>query len=333
MFVASSSNQIKIYDFETFAKRAEFVPKDDARIVAIKLIPNDDRMLVILHTSIICVLTSALKLIRHFDPVKARNKFVQRSPNKAERLNYVSESLGEPADADDVDKLIKAVTRDYQNGLVMDVAVTLNGNSFCVSFADSSLMFCSTSMWDVRRVITFPDFYIKQCDFITSSGEYNPASLLTATSNDELMLISLKDLNSKMLIDMNNSSAFAISPNGLILLNVQRSGEVLVYSLDNCLNGSGDMSGSKTNKCEKTFAESDVKCIKQSNNEWNVELDEIQVKVIVDSTSEAFEQTKGFVGLILSKQLDIETQRQLNQLFNEIKSFVCHETRFDFHFL
>lgn len=284
MFVASSSNQIKIYDFESFSRRAEYSPRDDARIVTIKLIPNDDRVLVILHTSIICVLTSALKLIRHFDPVKARHKFVQRSPQGAERLNYTSEALGKPADTDDVDKLIKTVTRDYQNGLVMDVAVSLNGNSFCVCFADSSLMLCSTSMWDVRRVITFPDFYIKQCDFITTTGEYNPASLLTATSNDELMLISLKDLNSKMLINMNNSSAFAISPNGLILLNVQRSGEVLVYSLDNCLNESGDMSCLGANKGEKTSAEGDVKCIKHSSGkEWNVELDEIQMKVIAGS--------------------------------------------------
>lgn len=283
MFVASSSNQIKIYDYESFAKRAEYTPKDDARIVAIKLIPNDDRMLVILHTNIICVLTSTLKLIRHFDPIKARHKFVQRSPHKSERLNYISEALGEAAGRDDVDKLIKTVTRDYQNGLVMDIAVTHNGNSFCVCFADSSLMFCSTSMWDVRRVITFPDFYIKQCDFITTSGEYNPTSLVTATSNDELMLISLKDLNSKMLIDMNNSSAFAISPNRLILLSVQQSGEILMYNMDDCLNGSGDMGCLDANKGGKTSAKSDVKCTKPSGNEWNFELERIQMKVISDS--------------------------------------------------
>lgn len=323
MFVASSSNQIKIYDFESFAKRAEFTPKDDARIVAIKLIPNDDRMLIILQTNIICVLTSALKLIRHFDPVKARHKFVQRSP--PERLNYISEAhRSAPPDTDDVDKLIKTVTREDQ----IHVTVTLNGNIFCVCFADSSLMLCSTSMWDVRRVITFPDFYIKQCDFITLLGDYNPASLLTATSNDELMLISLKDLNSKILTGMNNSSVFAISQNGLILLNVQWSGEVLVYRLDNCLNRSDGMSHSGANKGEKTSAESDVKCIKQSNNEWNVELDEIQMKVIVNSIAfNVFgilrKQRDGILEYfrINSRQMQLEGnwKSQFNQISNLIK--------------
>lgn len=290
VFVASSSDQIKIYDFQSFVKRFEFTPKDAARIVAIKIIPNDERIFVVLHNNIICILTNALKLIRHFEPLKARHKYLQKVNQKIEKLNYV-EQYHESDNDMEVDKLIKAVTRDYHNGIVMNVAFTPNGSSFCVCFADNSLMFCSSTMWDVRRVIKFPDFYIKQCDYITHNGEQNNSNmLLTATSNDDLMLISLKDLNSKMLIDMNNSSAFTVSSNGKILLNVQQSGEILVYNMDHCLSGIVDMN---TNNCARTLAaENDRSCTKYANKDWDVELNRIQMKVISMFMSSTIPQTR-----------------------------------------
>lgn len=274
-FVASSCNQIKIYDADSFAKKFEYVTRDDARIVAVKIIPRDDRLFVVLNNNIICILTSALKLVRHFEPLKARHKYLQKSNQKMEKLNYICE----PADDHDadVDKLIKSVTRDYRwNGIVMDVSFSPNGSSFCVCFMDNSLMFCSTSMWDVKRVIKFPDFYIKQCDFIATTHEYNPNMLLTLTSNDELMLMSLKELNSKMLIGMNNStSSFTLTSNGKVLLSVQLSGDILVYNLETAV-----VEFDSAVKCEKTMTASDVKCSKQTSTEWSAELDKIQMKVI-----------------------------------------------------
>lgn len=281
-FVASSSNQIKIYDLESFVKKCEFTARNDAKIVSVKIIPHDDRLFVIQHNNIVCILTNALKPVRHFDPLKARQKYMLKSNQKMEKLTYTADPTAAVADDDDesdVDKLIKSVTRDYLNGIVMDVSFTQNGNSFCLSFLDNSAMFCSTSMWDVKRVIKFPDFFIKQCEFIPSSHDYNPNELLTLTSNDELMLMSLKDLNSKMLIDMNNSFSFSLSSNGKVLLDVQHSGEILVYNLDHCLNvvDDGDL--------KRTLTESHVKCSKQMSNEWNAELDKIQMKVILQQQS------------------------------------------------
>lgn len=281
-FVVSSSNQIKIYDLESFVKKCEFTPRDDARIVLVKMIPHDNRLFVVLHNNVVCILTNSLKLVRHFDPLKARQKYLQKSNQKMERLNYIDNPADDENDDTDVDKLIKSVTRDFQNGIVVDVSFSQNGNSFCMSFLDSCVMFCSTSMWDVKRVIKFPDFYIKQCDFIPSTHEYNPNMLLTATSNDDLMLTSLKDLNSKLLNDMNNSLSFALSSNGKLLLNIQQSGEVLVYNLDHRLNSIGlnraidNIDGSKN---EQLTTESAGKCTKQPS-EWQAELDKIQMKVI-----------------------------------------------------
>ena len=275
-FVVSSTRHLKIYDLESFVKKCEFTPKDDARIVSMKSIPYDKRLVVVLHNNVVCILTSSLKLVRHFDPLKERHKYLQKSNQKMERLNYIDDLADD--DDFDVDKLIKSVTRDYRNGIVMDISFSQNGNSFCVSFLDSSIMFCSTSMWNVKRVISFPDFYIKQCDFIPSTHEYNPDMLLTLTSNDDLMLTSLKDLNSKMLIDMNNSQSFVLSSNGRLLLNIQQSGEILVYNLDNHLNTFDDIDEEKK---ERAVTENGAKCTKQPGKEWQIELDKIQMKVIL----------------------------------------------------
>lgn len=283
-FVASSANQIKIYDLDSFVRKNEFSPGDDARINSVKIVPHDDRLFVVLHTDIICILSNSLKLIRRFEPLKVRQKYLQKSNQKMERVNYIHEPADDVDDNDaDVDKLIKSVTRDYQNGIVQSVSFAPNGSSFCVSFLDNSLMLCSTTMWDVRRVIKFPDFYIKQCDFITSSHDrHSPSWLLTLTSNDDLMLVSLRNLNSKMLIEMNNSTGFVLSANERVLLNIQLSGEILAYDLDDCVNSAVesdvDVIGEKV--------ASDVKCTKHDNDDgWSAELDKVQMKVIMRQRS------------------------------------------------
>lgn len=275
-FVASSSNQIKIYDTVSFVRKCEFRPRDEAVIVMLKIIPHDDRLFVVLHSNIVCILTGSLKLIRHFEPLKARQKFMQKSNQKMEKLDYIYNSHDDDAD---VDRLIKSVTRNYLNGIVADVSFVPNGTSFCVSFIDHSMMFCSTSMWDVKRVIKFPDFFLKQCEFLMSAHEYKPNMLLTLTSDDDLMLISLNELNSKVLIDMQASLGFEMSSNGKLLLSIQQTGEILVYNVEHCLNAVGNAIDSS--RCDRTMTESDVKCTKQrGGSEWSAELDKIQMKVI-----------------------------------------------------
>ena len=275
-FVVTTNHQLKIFDFEGFVKKREFIPTDNEKIISIKFIPKDDRLFVVLYNNIICILTSALKLIRHFDPLKARQKYLQKTNNRIEKLNYNNLKVGENGD---IENLIKTVTRDHSNGIVVDVSFSDNGNSFCVSFADNVVVFFSTSLWDVRRVIKFPDFYIKQCSYISTNGGYNPNILMTATSNDDVMLIDLKDLNSRMLLETNDVESFAMTRNGKILFDIQKSGDIFVYTIEDLLKQTNSRNMISSSKCEKTLAEVNGKGTKPMNVEWNIELEKIQMKV------------------------------------------------------
>lgn len=249
--VASTTNQIKIYENDKFTKKSEFSLRTDLRIKFIKCVPHDDKLLVILHNDTICILSGgdALKLIRHYEPLRERERFLRKSQHKIETLTYIKDndsdmtecSHDDSGDGDD-DKLIKSVTRDYQNGIVSDVTFDSNGNNFVVAFSDNnSVMLCSAMMWDVRRVIAYPDFYTQQLAFVPHSNsngnnkKSNSNLLLALTSNGNLMLTSFDDLNSRMLIDMNNVFRFVLSPNGRLLINLQL-GDLLVYNLENHLN-------------------------------------------------------------------------------------------------
>ena len=279
-FVASSSNQIKIYDLDSLVKRCEFTARDDAKIKSVNIIPHDDRLLVLLNNDIICILTTALKLIRRFDPLKARQKYLQKTNQKMEKLNYICQLENDDEMSADVDKLIKSVTRDYQNGVVTNVSLSPNGSSLCVCFLDNFIIICSISMWDVRRVMKFPDeIYIERSIFIPTTHEQNSSMLLTSTSNGNLMLMNLKDLNSKLLIDMNYSVAFALSSNGKVLMNIQQSGEIFVYNFEHCLNAVDAVDDNALKKCGNSMMDNDEKRIKSDDND-GAEPDKIQTKVI-----------------------------------------------------
>jgi hypothetical protein len=281
-FVASSSNQIRIYDLASFVKRSEFTARDDAKIKWVKSFPHDDRLLVVLSNDIICILTAALKLVRRFEPLKARQKYLKKSNQKMEKLNYIRQPENDDDEmCSDVDKLIKSVTRDFNNGIVTDVALSPNGSCLCVSFADNFVILCGVSMWDVRRVMKFPDeIYIKRNLFIPTTHEANSSLLLTSTSDDDLMLMNLKDLNSKLLINMNNSLAFSLSSNGKVLMNIQQTGEIFVYNFEHCLNAVDAVDDSSRKKNGNSSMESDAKWTKSDSNDC-AELDEIQTKVIL----------------------------------------------------
>lgn len=263
-FVATTTNQIKIYDHDKLTKKSEFSFRNELRIKFVKCVPHDDKLLVILENDTICILseTNALKLIRHYEPLKEREKFLRKSNHKIEMLNYASHheanSDGDDDDDDnnkdtsnrDDDKIIKSVTRDYQNGIITDVSFHSNGYMFCVAFSDNnSIMLCSSMLWDVRRVIAYPDFYIQHCQFVPHTHAFmangsgnnhnsnnNSNVLLTLTSNGDLMLTCMSDLNSRMLIDMNNVFKFILSANGRLLINLHNLGDLLVYNLENHLN-------------------------------------------------------------------------------------------------
>lgn len=282
--VVSSCNQIKIYDYESFRKKFEHArSNNESRISFIKMIPGDEsgRLMSVLRNNVVCILSSSLKLIRHYDLLKERQKYAHRYPQKVEKLNY---SKSEP-DArqksaklkSNADKLIKTVTRDYSNGLVTDLSFSSDGSYLVVSFLDGFTMLCSRGMWDVRQLIKYPDgLGTRKCDFIpflpadSHNGTTNKL-LLTLTSNDELMVMSFVSFNAKTLDLMDNSLNYVLATNGRMLLNIQHSGEILVYNMEKCLKQT-------TFSTETVDVERNGKY--ESNYQWNVELGKIQTKVI-----------------------------------------------------
>lgn len=91
-FLASTTNQIKIYEYDKFTRKSEFSFRNEMRIKFIKWMPYDDKVLAILQNDTICVFGcdgSLLKPIRRYDPLKAREKFLRKSNNRIEMLKYV----------------------------------------------------------------------------------------------------------------------------------------------------------------------------------------------------------------------------------------------------
>lgn len=293
--VVSSCNQIKIYEYENFRKKFDYArAHNESRISLVKTIPGDDsgRLALMLSSNVICILSSSLKIIRHYDPLKARNKYVQRFHQKVEQLNYsesqpdesISPCLRRRRHRDNAewksnaDNVIKTVTRDYSNELVTDMSFTSNGRHLVVSFLDGFIMLCSTSLWDVRKLIKYPNgLFARQCDFIPFAavdGHHKNATttnklLLTLTSHDELMLMSFADLNARTLDNMNDLSNYTIALNGRLMLNVKQTGEVLVFDMEKCLQ--------QTTFCEDKAAVTEKNI---NSNQWNDDLGRIQTKVM-----------------------------------------------------
>jgi hypothetical protein len=296
MLLASSCNQIKIYEYENFRKKFDYAREhNDVKISFVKLVPTSDescKVILVLRNDIICILSNSLRIIRHYDPLKARSKYLQRFPRKVEKLNYSAvpfsladehfgDNVGMKANADNL--IIKSMTRDYSNGTLTDVSISNDGIHLIVSFLDNFIMLCSTTVWDVRKLIKYPDgIFIKQCDFIPFvTADYSNKILLTLASNDDLMLMSLSDFNAKTLINMNNSSNYILATNGKILLNIQNSGEILVFNMEQCMDeksanptSCGDVVMEKSNLDGKNIVKND------NHQLWNAELTKMKIKVI-----------------------------------------------------
>lgn len=58
--------------------------------------PHDEKILAILANDTICIFGDAnkLKLIRRYDPLKARQKFLRKSNHRIEMLKYVENDNG-----------------------------------------------------------------------------------------------------------------------------------------------------------------------------------------------------------------------------------------------
>lgn len=98
-----------------------------------------------------------------------------------------------------------------------------------VTFLDNTLAIISTMLWDVKRIIKFPDLSIIQSEYIQ---DQSAGFLLAMTSNDSLLLLNLDALNVKVVIEKGSSIKFALSRNGRVLCSVLETGEIYVYNLE-----------------------------------------------------------------------------------------------------
>lgn len=95
-FLASTTNQIKIYEHDKFTRKSEFSFRNEMRIKFVKWMPHDEKILAILTNDTICIFGDAnkLKLIRRYDPLKSREKFLRKSNHRIEMLKYVQDDNG-----------------------------------------------------------------------------------------------------------------------------------------------------------------------------------------------------------------------------------------------
>ena len=89
-FVAASSSEVKLYDLERFVRKNQHVInlKVGAVINFVELIPGDDKIVVCLSDNSINVLTSTLKVVKTFLPLKLKEKFLLKASNKVKIVIY-----------------------------------------------------------------------------------------------------------------------------------------------------------------------------------------------------------------------------------------------------
>lgn len=99
-----------------------------------------------------------------------------------------------------------------------------------VTFLDNTLTIFSTMLWDVKRIIKFPDLSIMQSEYV--SNTLQDQFMLALTSNDSLLLLNLHALNVKVVIEKGSAIKFCLCRNGRILCSVLETGEIYVYNLE-----------------------------------------------------------------------------------------------------
>lgn len=89
-FVAASSSEVKLYDLERFVRKNQHLinSKVGAVINFVELIPGDDKIVVCLSDNSINVLTSTLKVVKTFLPLKLKEKFLLKASNKVRIVIY-----------------------------------------------------------------------------------------------------------------------------------------------------------------------------------------------------------------------------------------------------
>uniref|UniRef100_A0A182IWP4 Rab-GAP TBC domain-containing protein n=1 Tax=Anopheles atroparvus TaxID=41427 RepID=A0A182IWP4_ANOAO len=158
-------------------------------------------------------------------------------------------------DADEIERLIKRITEDSPNGSIKSAQVTADGRYYTVLCSNNTLAFLGLESWLVCRVVAFSNLFITRYAFLPVAPADNTIAhrqcsaatiaLVAQTVDNDLMLLNFGQCNRKRPAAVRSLPAvrnrrrtkskcykFCPAPNGRMVANVLKSGEVLLHNGD-----------------------------------------------------------------------------------------------------
>lgn len=234
-FLSSTLTESKIFDLEKFDEkhRFNFTPFD-VHINSMDVLPKSDKIICCLNNNTIQILTSSFKKFNVLHPLTMRDSFATRHPSMIHELKLLDDGYSEKANPNDK---IKNLLKDSNNCL-KNIAIHHGGKLMVVNCFenDNTLILCSTLTWEIMKMIKLPAYhYIIQSQFLRHPDDKRNIFVFI-TTNQDLILLDLDDLQQKIIVHPFNCYKFNTSNNGKILSLILTSGEIFVYDLDFCFN-------------------------------------------------------------------------------------------------
>lgn len=190
----------------------------------------------------------SFQLLRHVHPIKARDIYLKKS-SKPIQLDLVSmrPTMSKPKDESDAtvaadddnsfEVLLKSITKDYSSGIISAICFSDNGKSVCISTIDNCVMLFSTDMWRIEFVLETPKVWVIMCAFVQSFKERSDKdshciTLAMQTSIGDAVCVNVDQPTGTILVERGHTKSLSVSKNGKMIAIVQRSGEILLHSLD-----------------------------------------------------------------------------------------------------
>lgn len=191
----------------------------------------------------------SFQLLRHVHPIKARDSYLKKSskpiqlnlvsmrPTMAMRISKNENDASVAADDDtSFEVLLKSITKDYSSGIISAICFSDNGKSMCICTIDDCVMLFSTDMWRIEYVLETPKVSVIMCAFVPSSKEHSDKdshciTLAMKTSIGDAVVVNIVKPTEAVLVERHTKS-LSVSKNGKMIAIVQRSGEILLHSLD-----------------------------------------------------------------------------------------------------
>lgn len=216
----------------------------------------------------------SFQLLRHVHPIKARDSYLKKS-SKPIQLDLVSMRISKDesdatvaADDDNsFEVLLKSITKDYPSGIISSICFSDNGKSMCICTIDDYVMLFSTDMWHIEFVIETPKVSVIMCAFVPSPKESSDRdshciTLAMQTSIGDAVVMNVDRPTGAVLIKREHTKSLSVSENGKMIAIVQRTGEILLHSLDY-------VRGIMTDKQQSTILPEDrVSAVQKEHYKW-----------------------------------------------------------------